>query len=111
VDRPAIEAAQADLRPLKVLEDADVNAQFVGHLADGGDPGGVVGVVAVGEVQPEGGGARLDQAAQHLGRFGGGADRGDDLRATHEIDNGHRSVEHWAGNYHPEPSLTGFPWT
>ena len=41
-----------------------MHPQLGGNLADGGDPGGVLAVVAVGEVQAEGGGACGDQLAQ-----------------------------------------------
>ena len=62
------------------------------NLADGGDAGGVLAVVAVGEVEAEGGGAGFDQLLQPFRRLGGRADRGNDLGATHEIVLGHRGA-------------------
>ena len=60
-DRAIGKAAEADLGPLQVLQDADVNTQFMGHLTDGGGALGVLLVVSVGEVESEGGGTGQNQ--------------------------------------------------
>ena len=88
-DRSSTEAAKADLRALQVLEDADVGPHLLGYLPDRADAGRMLAVIAVGEVEPEGGGSCLDQAPQLLRRFGGRADGGHDLGATREIGQGH----------------------
>ena len=49
------------LGALKVLQDSNVNTQFVSHLADRGCSLGVFLVVSVGEVQSEGGGTGQNQ--------------------------------------------------
>ena len=43
-----------------------MNAQFMGHLANRGRPLGVLLVVAVGEIQPEGGGTGENQGTDLL---------------------------------------------
>ena len=88
-DRAIGKAAETNLGALQVLQDAHVHAQGGGHLANRGDAGGMLAVVAMGKIQPEGGGAGLDQLAQPLRGFGGRADGGHDLGATHEIGLGH----------------------
>ena len=80
-DAAGLEAADAQLGPLHVGEDADRAADLLLQRADGGDEGGVVLVGAVAEVQAEDVGAAPEQAAQHLGRGAGRAERGHDLGA------------------------------
>ena len=88
-DRPFFKAAQANLWSLKILKDADVNTQLVSHLSDGGDSCGVFAVIAVGKIQSERCGTRLDQFPNAFGTFSGWADRGDDLGSTGQIELGH----------------------
>ena len=78
-----LERSDPDLRSRKVLEDRDLATDFVGR---GADAFGVLGVdlaVPVGEVQPRDVHPRLDHPHERVRIAGGGADRGDDLRAAH----------------------------
>jgi NTP pyrophosphatase (non-canonical NTP hydrolase) len=65
------------------LENADMHPHFMGDLANRRDAMGMLAVVAVGKIQPKRRGTGLDQGAECLGRFRGGADRGHDLGASH----------------------------
>jgi hypothetical protein len=76
------EAADADLGALQVLQDADVDAELVGDLADALDVGAVDVGGAVGEVEAEDVDARLDELTDPLGRARGGPEGRDDLRAA-----------------------------
>ena len=66
-----------------------VGAHLAGDLANGGDASRMLAVIAVGEVQAEGGRPGLDQAPQLLRRLGGRTDSCHDLGATREIGQGH----------------------
>ncbi len=77
----AHEGAEAHLRPLEVLQDRDGAAP--GALADGADDLRVLGVGAVGEVEPRHVHTRGHQAVEHLGRAGGRTDGADDLGLSH----------------------------
>ena len=89
-DRSVEKTPKSNFRALQVLENADIDAQFGGNLADGGDSHSMLAVIAVGKVEAKGGRSGGDQLTQPLGRLGGGTDRGHDLGATHEIGLGHR---------------------
>ena len=88
-DRTVLEATEADLGALEVLQDSDVNPHVSRHLADGGDASRMLAVVTVGEVQAERGGTRLDQTSELFRGFGRGTDGCHDLGATREIGQGH----------------------
>ena len=88
-DRTLFEASESDLRALKILQNADVDSEFVSHLTDGCNPGGVFGVIAVGKIQSECRGTCLNQFPNAFGTLGGWADRGDDLGSAGQIELGH----------------------
>ena len=68
--------------PGQVAEDPDLLAGALGRLAGHRHVLGVVVAGAVGEVEPEDVGARLDQLDHALDAAGRGADRGHDLRSS-----------------------------
>ena len=88
-DRSFLEPSKTNLRALKILQNADVNTKLVRHLTDGGDSGGVFGVISVGKIQPEGCCACLNQLPDAFRTLCGWADRGDDLGSTCQIELGH----------------------
>ena len=65
-DGATAKAAETDLGALEILEDAHMDAKFLGNLTNGGDPGGVLAVVAVGKVETECGCASRDQLPEPL---------------------------------------------
>ena len=75
-----VESADAELRPLQIADERDRPTRPVGRLADELRRARVVVVGPVGEVEPRGVHARVDQRPDALGRRGCGTDRGDDLR-------------------------------
>jgi hypothetical protein len=77
------ELAEADLGALQVDEDGDGAAGVVRGLAHVGEADFVLGVGAVAQVHAGDVDAGIDDRADHLIRFGGGAQGGDDLRASH----------------------------
>jgi Predicted pyrophosphatase len=87
------------------MKDADVLAQFAGDLTNGGDACGVLAVIAVRKIQSKGGGTSLDQLADPLRAFGGGADGGHDLGTACQIDEGHQRRQSHCGIY--PPGLSG----
>ena len=76
------ERADAHLRAGQVLQDRDGAARAAGGLAHALRGLGMLLGVAVGEVQPRDVHARLDHPGERVGVARGGADGGDDLRAT-----------------------------
>ena len=77
------EAAESDLRALKVGEDADAAAGFVGGLADVVVALLVFGVGAVAEVEAGDVHSGFDECFDLLVRVGGGAQGADDLCSAH----------------------------
>ena len=77
------EAAEADLRALKVGEDADAAAGLVGGLAHAVVALLVVGVGAVAEVEAGHVHSGFDQCLDLVVRVGGGAQCADDLCSAH----------------------------
>ncbi len=77
------EAAEADLRALKVGEDADAAAGFVGGFAHVLVALLVVGVAAVAEVEPGDVHSGVDECLYLVVRVGGRAQGADDLRSAH----------------------------
>ena len=80
---PGPERAGPDLRPLQVLQHRHRLAEVSRGGADPADGPGVVGVAAVGEVEPGDVDAVAEQLLQRLRGGGGGSDGGDDLGAAH----------------------------
>ena len=83
VVRAVAELSEADLRALQVDEDRDGAAGVLRGLAHIGETDLVLGVVAVAQVHAGHVDAGIDDRADHLVRLGGGAQGGDDLRASH----------------------------
>lgn len=77
------EAAEADLRSLKVGEDADASAGFFGGFAYAPVALLVVGVGAVAEVEASYVHSGLDQCLDLVVRVGGGPQGADDFRSAH----------------------------
>ncbi len=77
------EAAESDLRALKVGEEADAAAGLVGGLADVLVAHLVFGVAAVAEVEAGYVHSGVDQCLDLVVRVGGGAQGTDDLCSTH----------------------------
>ena len=77
------EVAEADLRALKVGEDADAAAGLVGGLADVLVALLVFGVAAVAEVEAGDVHSGVDQCLDLVVRVGGGAQGADDLCSAH----------------------------
>jgi hypothetical protein len=78
-DRAGGEGSDPELRALQVEQHADRPAHRPLHVADRLEPGSVVVVAAVAEVQPEHVGPGLEQAADRLRRRTRRPERGDDL--------------------------------
>lgn len=78
-DLVVLELADANLRPLQVAEDAYGPAELGGRSADAVGARLVVFSRAVRKIHPDNVDAGLDHALQHLGRGGGGAQRGNDF--------------------------------
>ena len=79
LDRLRLDLADAHLGAGQVGHDGDAPAGGLLRGADAGDALGVAGEVAVREVEPRDVQPRADEALQHLRRFRGRADGGDDL--------------------------------
>ena len=73
------EFANSQLWPLHIGEDADRPIEALLDFADGGDPGGVILVAAMAEVEPEDIGSGLEQARDNLRRRACRPQRRDDL--------------------------------
>ena len=73
---------RAHLRSAKIHDQGDGEAFLVGDLADLGDPGRVVAVGPVAEIQPAGGDTGLEELTQHFRRIGGRADGGEHFGST-----------------------------
>ena len=80
--RAAHQLADAQLGPLQIGEDADRTAEFRPQPADRLDPGRMLVVGAVAEVEPEDIRARLEQGADHFGRIARRPQRSHDLRVA-----------------------------
>ena len=79
LDRLRLDLAEAHLGAGQVGHDGDAPAGGLLRGADAGDALGVAGEVAVREVEPRDVQPGADEALQHLRRFRGRADGGDDL--------------------------------
>ena len=80
---PFAEAAEPDLRALKVGEDADAAAGLLGGLADAVVALLVLGVGAVAQVEAGHVHSGLDERLDLLVRVGGGAQGADDFCSAH----------------------------
>ncbi len=80
-----MEATEADLRALKVGEDADVPAGLVGGFADALVPLLVFGVGAVAEVEAGDVHAGFDEGFDLVVCVGGGSQRADDFGSAHGV--------------------------
>jgi NTP pyrophosphatase (non-canonical NTP hydrolase) len=73
----------------------------MGHLADRACPLGMLAMVAVGEIEPKGGGTGKDQFSDLFGRLRGRPDGGDNLGASLMVGLGHEPGLKRCGTYHP----------
>ena len=80
--RPPGEAADADLRPLQVDQDADVPPRRRGALAQGRHPFTMAFVAVVGQIKPHHVHPGGNQPVKDLRAVGGGTQGGDDLGAA-----------------------------
>jgi NTP pyrophosphatase (non-canonical NTP hydrolase) len=83
------------------LEDSDGLPKLLGHLANGFDSFGVIGVIAVGKVQTKRCGPSPDKLFDLVRAFCGRTDRGHDFGSAVQIELAHIEAGNPCGNYHP----------